>query len=231
MLLALLSGGGAGADAERVGGLPVVRKALLALSALLRTDTDGEPSSDADGGGGGGGTRTLAAAAAAATVGAASSDDATGGGGERPVVTGDAELLAFALPTLQPLACHADLKVRRRALFLLASLAAERATAAPLLAMRADEVLLVRLLDALRDDDEDVRTQSGRLLEKLVAAEPAAEAANVNVAARLAAAGGGAACGRALERAAAAEAGSTDPEEEGRLKRLAARIAAGVAAA
>merc|ERR1719502_313753 len=106
--------GAAGAEAERVGGLPVVRKALLALSALLRTaDAPAEDS---------GGERTLAAAQAEADAGAAA---AAADAAADPSTPSSHQTLLLALPTLQPLAQHSDLKLRRRALFLLASLACE----------------------------------------------------------------------------------------------------------
>ena len=149
MLLALLHG-----DAERVGGVAVVRKALLALSALLRTSVS-HCSEETDGSGS---TRTLSSVAEGA-------ENANGGAeGE------DAGMVALvhALPTLLSLASHADLKVRRRALFLLASVACERTQAATAIVAATTALDSGDLTDAfaqsLQSDDEDVRTQCERLL-------------------------------------------------------------------
>jgi len=210
LLLALLAGGGAGAEAERVGGIAVVRKALLALSALLRTEEAPPDVSD-----GASSQRTLAAAAAAA---AADADKAQAGSEKS-----GQQALAISLPTLCVLAAHDDLKVRRRALFLLASLAVDGA--ADTIAAAADAPLLRALLDNLSGDDEDVRTQSARLLLAISGEGGTPTGARAGVVGRLQAAGAADACTRALARTAGAAAGSVDPEEEGRLKRLAAHLA------
>ena len=201
LLLAMLSGGGAGVEAERVGGIAVVRKALLALSALLRTATDGA-AAEADS------QRTLAAAAA--EVAAVDVADAVADSDDGP------DVLALALPTLRPLASHDDLKLRRRALFLLASLAADRPADLAAIAAAADDALLAGLLAGLSEDDEDVRTQTGKLLVALSTAS--------GLGARLKAAGAADACTKAQARNAAADEDSRDPEEAGRLTRLMAAL-------
>ena len=83
----------------RAGGLPVVRKALLALSAMLRGDEEIK-----------------------------SATDGSGGAQGRDGAVGDSVLEA-ALPALCVLAGHPDLKLRRRTLFLLASLVSDSADA------------------------------------------------------------------------------------------------------
>jgi len=201
LLLALLSGGGTGVEAERVGGIAVVRKALLALSALLRTAAEPAVAEGAS-------QRTLAAAAAAdapaVEVGDVQDED------DAP------DVLPLALPTLRPLMAHADLKLRRRALFLFASLAAASPSSLATVSTAADDALLTSLLGALTDDDEDVRTQTSRLLLTLSGA--------ADVPKRLAAAGGAEACARALARSAAMAVTDRDPEEVGRITRLAAAL-------
>jgi len=204
LLLALLSGGGAGVEADRVGGIGVVRKGLLALSALLRT------SADASGASSGGGARTLSDVSDADPAGAAAGGDDDGGAAAL------AATLGLSMPTLCRLASHEDLKVRRRTAFLLASLASERPDAREAIATAADEALLTLMGAAMGDEDEDVRTQSQRLLVALCDAG-GGEAAG-GMAARLAAAGIADACERALARSSAASAGTTDPEEVTRLR-------------
>lgn len=212
LLLALLSGGGAGAEAERVGGIAVVRKALLALSALLRT---AQPTAEEAAG-----ERTLAAAAATATEGGGGAAGGEGG-------AADLFLLAMALPALCALVPHADLKVRRRTLFLLASLAEERELATGTIAAAVDDGMIRTLLSELSSEDEDVRTPTGRLLVAIsgegVAAADGVEACAA-LARRAASVGGEAVCEAALARVAAADAESVDPEEAGRLRLLAGRF-------
>ena len=62
----------------------------------------------------------------------------------------------MCLPTLCPLIAHSDLKLRRRALFLLASLATDEAADALAVARalaEGDDGLLEKLLAALRDPE------------------------------------------------------------------------------
>ena len=212
LLLAMLSGGGSGEEAERVGGVTVVRKALLALSALLRT-ADAPPEEPQ------GGERTLAAAAAE-TDAAAAEDN-----------TDSVATLTMALPSICALASHADLKVKRRAVFLLASLAAEKPTAMPAIASAAGEPLIAALLSNLCEEDEDIRNPSGRLLTTLAEGLEVSQPGRLNgiteragFVGRLKEAGGVDACAAALAKQAAAEPGSVDPEETGRIKRLAALL-------
>lgn len=236
MLLAMLSGGGVGASAARVGGVGVVRKALLALSALLRTTVDdpGEEATeaakerkidltDADS------LAKVAAEAAQASATLAASKMAA---------------VDAALPTLCALSAHPDLKVRRRAIFLLASLAAASpqaaaaiaaiasarvvaASAADADASAAGSPLLNGLLGALSDEDEDLRTQSQRLLLGVRASAdgPGADGsggaeAAAALARKLAECAGAAVIRQALQKSAEAGAEAVDPEEGSRLRQL-----------
>jgi len=208
LLLALLSGGGTGPDTERVGGAAVVRKALLALSALMRTGEEPDAPTEAN--------RTLSAAAAAVSQ-----------AGDQPT---DAEidrttLLNMALPTLRRLAVHSDLKVRRRTVFLLASLSAERPADAFAVAAATDDALLNGLLDGVGHGDEDIRTQSSRLLLSLCGdglAPGEQTSASTAFSTRLGELGGVARVSEAAQRATVA--GESDPDEKGRLERLVAYI-------
>ena len=129
----------------------------------------------------------------------------------------------MAMPTLRPLAAHTDAKLRRRALFLLASLAAASPAAAAAIAADADDCWLKALLAGLADkDDEDVRTQSGRLLQALSGGEGSAPSA---AAKRLAALGAADACERARARVEAVDAEARDPEERDRIAKLTAMLA------
>lgn len=248
LLLGLIIGGGdsgATSDNGMFGlDLPVVRKALLALSALLRTsatcgDEDDEPEAGA------GAARTLSASAADASAAeAAAARTASGaaaataaavlGAGDAAAATArrtKAEaVLTMCLPTLCPLIAHSDLKLRRRALFLLASLATDEAADALAVARalaEGDDGLLEKLLAALRDPDEDVRTQSTRLLIAVqtnstaaTGATVAAGAATAMVAAlaqRLGGAGGVVALQQALQRARDEHG---EPEELARLSSM-----------
>ena len=249
MLLALLSGGGVGASADRVGGVAVVQKALLALSALLRTcvDDPGEAVETPK-------EQTLAAAEAAiAATDAAAAAEAMGAAKMAAV---DA-----ALPTLCLLSAHPNLKMRRRTIFLLASLAAASPPAAAAIAAvaaarvvesaaaaaadgadgtataapppdvsegggaDAASPLLRGLIAGLQDADEDLRTQSARLLLSVRSSASAAggdKACADALARKTAACGGAAAMRAAMQRAgeAAAAGEGSDPEESGRLKAL-----------
>ena len=166
-----------------------------------------------------GGERTLAAAAAETDAAAAEEN------------TDSVATLTMALPSICALASHADLKVKRRAVFLLASLAAEKPTAMPAIASAAGEPLIAALLSNLCEDDEDIRNPSGRLLTTLAEGLEVSQPGRLNgiteragFVGRLKEAGGVDACAAALARQAAAEAGSVDPEETGRIKRLAALL-------
>jgi hypothetical protein len=81
----------------------------------------------------------------------------------------------------------------------------------------ADVELLTALLMAVSDEDEDVRTQSARLLLALCVSSVPGGTRPVD-AARFAAAGAADACGAALQRSVADE--NADPEEAPRLRRL-----------
>jgi len=192
VLLGLLGGSGPGGSGEtrgdgweaRVGGLPVVRKALLALSAFLR----------GDGGG------------------------ATGEDG--------AAMITLTMPTLSALAAHADAKLRRRTLFLLASLAAEaEADARDALFLHAcatGNELPVALTAALTADDEDTRTQAGRLMGTAAnhLAAGASCAPSAKALAGLVVAEGGVAAARKAIASAEAAGAEGDPEEVARLRKL-----------
>lgn len=169
---------------ESVGGLPVVRKALLALSAFLRGD-------------GGGAT------------------------GEQGSAT-----ISLVMPTLSMLAAHADAKLRRRTLFLLASLASEAEPGARDAlfshASSGSTSLPAALTAALTAEDEDTRTQAGRLMvaaaAQLAAGSSSAPSARA-LAGLVATAGGVEAARKAIATAEAAGA-EGDPEEVGRLRKL-----------
>ena len=149
-----------------------------------------------------------------------------------------------ALPTLCALSAHPDLKVRRRAIFLLASLAAASpqaaaaiaaiasarvvaASAADADASAAGSPLLNGLLGALSDEDEDLRTQSQRLLLGVRASAdgPGADGsggaeAAAALARKLAECAGAAVIRQALQKSAEAGAEAVDPEEGSRLRQL-----------
>mmetsp|Transcript_29903 Transcript_29903/g.60063 ORF Transcript_29903/g.60063 Transcript_29903/m.60063 type:complete len:424 (-) Transcript_29903:328-1599(-) len=184
-LLGVATGGVAQEDGweARVGGLPVVRKALLALSAFLRGDGGGATGEEAE------------------------------------------QAVTLVMPTLSALAAHSDAKLRRRTLFLLASLACEAeadARDALFLHACAGNALPAALVAALTAEDEDTRTQAGRLMGA-AAAQMAVGASSAPSAKALgelvAAVGGVAAAQRAIATAEAAES-EGDPEEVTRLRSL-----------
>ena len=177
----------------------MVRKALLALSAMLRGDEETK-----------------------------SATDGSGGAQGRDGAVGDSVLEA-ALPALCVLAGHPDLKLRRRTLFLLASLVSDSADARALTfssATHGGSSLPSALVSALSSDDEDTRTQAGRFLA--VACTSAAvppEASDASAPARLlgsrlAEAGAPDAIKMAIENAEAAAKEGGDPDESARLRRL-----------
>ena len=236
VLLALLAGGATAAAETRVGGLPVVQKALLALSALLRASPEAVATASADAAVASSSQRTLAAATAEAEVSTAQPATATA----EEVLETLLETMRRALPTVTALSSHANLKLRRRSLFLLASLAhtsgASSAAIARAAAGDADAPsdaplppLLASALSGLAADDEDVRTQALRMLEAFAngasdvsAAGPdtaSVPAAAAPIRARLAACGGVEALQAAVAKAAAAGQDAV-PEEEGKMRRL-----------
>lgn len=223
-LLLFLLGGGSGTDEARVGGIAVVRKALLALSALLRTSTHDPNESAAD--------RTLSAAAEAAAAPEAGADSSVGG-----------SVLQSALPTLCALCAHSDLKVRRRTLFLLASLSAQQPVVAAAIAAVAGGTtaasgesapaaalgasLVKALLGGLASEDEDVRVQCQKLHESIArlstGAAEHADAARA-MAARLQREGGTDAVGAALKAAAAGGGALAAADEKAALADEATRL-------
>jgi len=188
MLLRLLgdSDGEAREDGweARVGGLAVVRKALLALSAFLRGDEGGAT-------------------------------------GEEGVA-----MVTLAMPTISELTAHADAKLRRRALFLLASLAAEAEAAARdaifLHACATGTALPAALVAALQSEDEDIRTQAARFTgaaSNLQSSGASCASSAAALAGLMVAAGAVEKVRQALITAEAADA-ERDPEEVGRLRNL-----------
>jgi hypothetical protein len=236
LLLAMLSGGGVGASAERVGGVAVVRKALLALSALLRTCVD-DPGEDAEAPK----ERKIDLTDPDAVASAAAEAAAEAAEASSTRVAAKLAAVEAALPTLSLLSAHPDLKVRRRAIFLLACLAtampaagtAIAAVAAARVASAADgdgasagqssaPPLLRGLLGSLVDEDEDLRTQSQRLLLAVRGLQQTdgGEVAAL-LATRLGECDGVRVLRTALQKAGeAAAGGESDPEESSRLRQL-----------
>jgi hypothetical protein len=177
LLLGLLGADGADGWEERVGGLPVVRKALLALSALVRANVDDSTEPDVR-------------EAAEAT-------------------------LRQALPRMCSLAAHADPKLCRRSLFVLAALGEDPSSRAAVLGAAAAprSLLPVALTTALYSEDEDTRSPAVRLLT--IACSASMHAALATTAAEPHAALGAAGALAAAHAAAvrASEEGSSDPNE------------------